>query len=438
MSFLGDIFSAVGDGIGGMLGGTSKAIDDAAHLDFNGVGEDIQDIWDSGSIIPGSPTAVLSSLYGGFNGDLSWNPYDPYGRSVWDVGAEGTRLSNDPTQRLVGRAIGTAIGSAFTGGALSGAMGSSVAGGAASGALWGGAQSGLSGGSFGEGAIRGGLSGGAAAGIGNAISGVTSGYDQIPEYLRGAINGGLTGGTLSALQGNGFQSGLESGAARGAFGQAMGYFTNNNGSKPVDTWGDDFGPEADTNYSNEGRNYSTPTSIEGSPVNSQAPQLSFIDRLGQVYNDFAGKPGGTPQSLNNSTQQQGNPYVNAASTLASLYSAYRGMKGNGSYLNSLQNMYGQNSPYAQQLQQELARRDAASGRRSQYGTRSVELQAALAKANAGMAPAIMQGQQNDFNNKIRLAQMLGNSLSSNGAFSPSSLAGMYTDFQGLFGDGGGW
>lgn len=49
---------------------------------------------------------------------------------------------------------------------------------------------------------------------------------------------------------------------------------------------------------------------------------------------------------------------------------------------SLNNIYSPNSPYAQQMQQELLRRDAASGRRSQYGPRSVELAAKLSDSQA--------------------------------------------------------
>jgi hypothetical protein len=62
--------------------------------------------------------------------------------------------------------------------------------------------------------------------------------------------------------------------------------------------------------------------------------------------------------------------------------------------NSLQSMFGPNSAYSQQLRQQLERRDAAAGRRSQYGPREVELQAQLAKMASGVAPAINQiGQQ---------------------------------------------
>lgn len=62
----------------------------------------------------------------------------------------------------------------------------------------------------------------------------------------------------------------------------------------------------------------------------------------------------------------------------------------------LNDMFGQNSAYAQQLRQELARKDAASGRRSQYGPREVELQARLAEMQARTQPQLvnsMVGQQ---------------------------------------------
>lgn len=84
--------------------------------------------------------------------------------------------------------------------------------------------------------------------------------------------------------------------------------------------------------------------------------------------------------------------------LGGLYAGYQGMKQakqlqqnasqNNQTLQSqmvgLKDMYSPNSPYAQQLAQQLARKDAAAGRNSQYGPRAVELQARL----AGMAPQV--------------------------------------------------
>jgi hypothetical protein len=49
---------------------------------------------------------------------------------------------------------------------------------------------------------------------------------------------------------------------------------------------------------------------------------------------------------------------------------------------NLSQMYAPNSPYAQQLEQTLARKDAAAGRLSQYGPRAVDLQARLAAQQA--------------------------------------------------------
>lgn len=60
-----------------------------------------------------------------------------------------------------------------------------------------------------------------------------------------------------------------------------------------------------------------------------------------------------------------------------------------SQIKTLSDMYTQDSPYANQMRQELERKDAASGRRSQYGQREVELQAKLAQMNSANANNIL-------------------------------------------------
>lgn len=64
------------------------------------------------------------------------------------------------------------------------------------------------------------------------------------------------------------------------------------------------------------------------------------------------------------------------------YQQYQKGQAANNYANSISGLFGPNSPYAQQMQQTLGRTDAAAGRNSQYGTRSVQLAAALAKAQA--------------------------------------------------------
>lgn len=113
--------------------------------------------------------------------------------------------------------------------------------------------------------------------------------------------------------------------------------------------------------------------------------------------------------------------------LGGIYSGYQGMKSAGDMLGGLQGLYSQNSPYAQQLRQALARQDAASGRRSQYGNREVELQARLAQMASNQIPAM--NQLSSRQNTMR-AQMLQNGI---GLF--NALGGL-NGLQGLFGSGG--
>jgi len=64
-------------------------------------------------------------------------------------------------------------------------------------------------------------------------------------------------------------------------------------------------------------------------------------------------------------------------------------------MSNLANMYSPNSPYAQQMRQQLARKDAAAGRNSQYGPREAQLQALLAgqQAQASSSMANLAGAQ---------------------------------------------
>jgi hypothetical protein len=68
---------------------------------------------------------------------------------------------------------------------------------------------------------------------------------------------------------------------------------------------------------------------------------------------------------------------------------------------TLDAMYGQNSPYALQLKDTLAAKDATSGRNSQYGPRSVQLQAAL--ADKGSQYAAQQAQIANMYQQARMA-----------------------------------
>lgn len=95
------------------------------------------------------------------------------------------------------------------------------------------------------------------------------------------------------------------------------------------------------------------------------------------------------QSLTGSAGKAGGSLLSQLLTTAG--NAYEGNKQAGQYgdvINTINNLYSPDSPYAKQMQQTLARKDAAAGRNSQYGSRAVELAAALtqAKSNALTSP----------------------------------------------------
>lgn len=99
---------------------------------------------------------------------------------------------------------------------------------------------------------------------------------------------------------------------------------------------------------------------------------------------------GTTGTAADASANQGNSFGDWAGLGAGLYAGYQGMRDTGSMLGGLQDLYSQNSPYATAMRQQLERRDAAAGRRSQYGNREVELQAKLAQLASGQIPAMSQ------------------------------------------------
>lgn len=155
--------------------------------------------------------------------------------------------------------------------------------------------------------------------------------------------------------------------------------------------------------------------------------------LAKANLDYKGMPSGMSGFGNSTTGQTstgGNMFDQAmglAGGLGGLYSMYSQNQGNNRYMDGLSGMYGQNSPFAQQLRQQLARKDAASGRRSQYGPREVELQARLAQMQAGLAPSMIQGRQNNFSNSMQMFQQLG----------AMNKAGLFDGLKGLFSGGSG-
>jgi hypothetical protein len=130
---------------------------------------------------------------------------------------------------------------------------------------------------------------------------------------------------------------------------------------------------------------------------------------------------GEGMDLNRLGAELGSLYVNNRS------SNQLGQMSQGSSMANLSDLYGPNSPYAGQLRQEMERRDAAAGRRSQYGPREVELQAKLADQYGRHAPSFSAAnlQRDTFNAGLQQRQQM---------LKAQQLGTLYSLFRGVEGD----
>lgn len=71
-------------------------------------------------------------------------------------------------------------------------------------------------------------------------------------------------------------------------------------------------------------------------------------------------------------------------SIADAIGARQAQKAIQNNINTLNDMYSAQSPYAEEMRRQLARKDAARGRRSQYGTREVQLANALTQQKASI------------------------------------------------------
>lgn len=153
------------------------------------------------------------------------------------------------------------------------------------------------------------------------------------------------------------------------------------------------------NAANSGKGGNLASMFGGMVGNAAGGPLGGLagSNLGQ---QLAGMQGPTSVGGANFAQDpsQGYGLEQGISDAMKLYAMSQGSSGFGAakdannaiqgQISQLSSMYGPNSPYAQQLRQQLERKDAAAGRRSQYGPREVQLQAALADKAAQTAGTI--------------------------------------------------
>lgn len=138
---------------------------------------------------------------------------------------------------------------------------------------------------------------------------------------------------------------------------------------------------------------STLGSVVGGAIN---PALSGVGGAigGQMAQGAAAKAEGQYGQAAGPVGSQGSSsamdYGALGAGLGQIWNRYGAAKEYGNQGKQLASLYGPDSAYAQQMRQSLARQDAARGRRSQVGTREVELQARLADLASRNAPQLQQ------------------------------------------------
>jgi hypothetical protein len=266
--------------------------------------------------------------------------------------------------------------------------------------------------------------GGAAAGLwgGGGAAATGAGAATDAALTGGATEaGGATGSGLSSgsgLVGGGSESGavgsgLSSGASSAATSTGTGLGGQFNFSLANGT-GDIFGPGAFGTTA-----MSTPTSYGTPNMNMPLASGGELGPTGVV-------PTGTGETLgtgsgfwNSGTGAMIKDAVGTANNVKNGFNLLQGITGlynanqayNSSVANqhildntiqSLQSMYQDGSPWANQLKEEMARKDAAAGHNSQYGPRLAQYQAAIANKAAETARTIgeLVQQQNATNTQV--------------------------------------
>lgn len=290
-------------------------------------------------------TTGLGAAQGSFLGGLGGAALKSAGVNGGLTALNGGSGSDILKSAAIGGATGGAGYYASNGLGLSG-LAAKAAGSATSGIV----GSALNGGTGSE-IARAGLIGGASQGLPNVAS-----YVGVPEGYQNTANSALSGGITSSLAGGSFSQG----ATRGALPAAMSDLYN-------------------------GINTPTQTDTGNTNMNETNPFFSNL-RNSLGLNNVSGKDVG-----------------DFAQGLAGLYTGYQQRR----QAKDMMSMMGlRRGAYETQLRNNLERRDAAAGRRSDYGGRETQLQASLAELDSRNAPGMNQLMNTKLGGNVSMLQSL--------------------------------
>lgn len=352
-------------------------------------------------------------------------------------------------------------------GGIAGGVGAGMAGGGAGGAAVGGAASGaitsgVSGGNILEGAALGGLTGylGSGVNVGQAV-GAGEYADLVNKLTRGGLQGALTGGGAGALRGMGM-AGLNQGLGSMFGGDTTATTATFDGTgtgggadtMQMSNWGlgdsgSDLFDMASWGQGASGSDqFDAPVMGGGQLSSEQQPAMKMSDwGLGSMGSDTFDMPStggdmtgsaGTSwddefKKFSSSPLARGGMRAFAAlnpkygqlmgamgmlpqgkmsgieaglGALGTLYANHRQNKAIKSQQQQLRDLFSPNSAYSKEMRQQLERKDAAAGRRSQYGPREAQLAAMLTQQNAQLQPYMGQLDQMRSNSRNQLLRDL--------------------------------
>jgi hypothetical protein len=273
---------------------------------------------------------------------------------------------------------------------------------------------------------------GGAAGVGGAAAG-----SPLAAGTANAVTGSVATSAPAIEAAAAANAGLPAGAAAGAVGTGSGGLTLGGAGAAASGAGSIFNAAKDSQAANEQL---------GLPANTGGvPSSVDLGSLGGSMSTGAGGLGGLLSSLpkgmqdglsslfNNLTSPQG------LSGLLGMYNANQQNNMLKDRLGEMDRMFSTDSPYAKQMQETLARKDAAAGRNSQYGPRAEKLAADLTTRKADMYKDIMALHDRmsvNMDSRIKdLAGIFGSGNSGQSIF--GGLSGLSSGFQELmklFGD----
>jgi len=321
------------------------------------------DPWKAMLDVPGSPEAVIQSVVDGSGSDgLSWNPFYQEGPSVWDRGALGYKLSDQDQERAHGRMFGRAVAAYGTGGYSEMALSP--------------AEVKAKGGTDKD-ALRAGAKAYALAGANNYLGSYDAaggmGVDH-PVY-KGAINGALSSGATTAI-GGGNSTQIGQSMVKGGIGGGLDGYRGGN-----------------MDYEENGYR------------NDSAQENPFSPYIDKLLGNF---------KTNN--QWDGKKIGNFGEGLMGLYGGYKQRQMANQLMRGMNH---RRNDYEVNLRNELLRKDAQAGRRSNYAGRAVQLQSGLAQLDAQQMPMMAQLSNSSLGGLFNMLKSGYSTANSMGAFSPA-------------------